>query len=93
MKGAKGSTALLSSYVTVPQNVTYPACGGNTIEYTKTGIFSEVSTNGKNEMLFSWAAIDYVDPHDTYVCPGQPQIGDGKTNTSGFDFLYSKPLS
>ena len=51
------------------------------------GVFSEVTTDGTNKQLFSWAALDHVDPLDTYICPGQPQAGNGKSNVSGFDYL------
>ena len=89
MKGATGATAIIVSYVIIPLNVTYPGCDIANTTYTKTGVFSEVKTDGSDTELFSWAAIDYVDPHDTYICPGHKQAGDGQTDASGFDFLYA----
>ena len=86
--GTAGASALLTSYVTFPHNVTYPACPGSpTTPFTKTGLFTEVSTDGSNTTLFQWNAIDYVDPTDTFVCPGEPNVGSGTTESDGFDFL------
>ena len=88
LKGPKGATALISSYVTVPHSATYPACNGSTTAYISTGVFSEVTTDGTNREIFQWSAIDHVDLQDTYVCPGQPQVGTGQNSSSAFDFLY-----
>lgn len=86
--GTAGASALLTSYVTFAHNVTYPACPGSpTTQYTKTGLLSEVSTDGLNTTLFQWNAIDHVDPTDTYVCPGDFNVGTGNTQSDGFDFL------
>ena len=86
--GTSGSSALLTSYVTFAHNVTYPACPGSpTTAFTKNGLFTEVSTDGLNTLIFQWSAIDNVDPTDTYVCPGDTNAGTGNTITNGFDFL------
>lgn len=88
MQGATGSSALIVSYVTYPHSVTYPKCNGSpSTTFTKTGIFSEVSTDGSNTELFRWVAIERVDPHDSYVCPGDANAGTGQVQASGFDFL------
>ena len=86
--GLKGQSALLTSYVSYAHSVTYAACPGSpSTAYTKNGLFSEVTTDGSNTELFQWSAIDHVDPHDTYVCPGDTNAGTGKTASDGFDFL------
>ena len=86
--GATGATALVTSYVTFAHNVTYPACPGSpTTPYTKNGLLSEISTDGKNTTIFQWSAIDHVDPTDTYVCPGDINVGGGTSISDGFDFL------
>ena len=83
-----GKTALITSYITFPQSVTYPHCDGNTTLFTKTGLFSEVTTDGINTEVFQWSASDYIDPTDTYVCPGEHLIGTGRTANDGFDFFH-----
>ena len=72
MQGAKGETALIVTFVTVPRNITFPHCNGTSIEYLLSGVFSEVRTDGSNEEIFQWAAADHVDPQDSLVCPGDP---------------------
>ncbi|MCJ1283112.1 hypothetical protein MMC26_002439 [Xylographa opegraphella] len=87
--GTAGASALLTSYVNFAHNVTYPACPGSpTTPFTKTGLFTEVSTDGLNTTLFQWNAIDHVDPTDTYVCPGDNNVGTGKNIGDGFDFFH-----
>lgn len=83
-----GATALMTSYVTIQENVTYTACAGSpATQFTKTGLLSEISTDGKNTTLFSWSASDHIDPRNTYVCPGDFNVGSGKSAEDGFDFL------
>ncbi|MCJ1403607.1 hypothetical protein MMC11_006830 [Xylographa trunciseda] len=91
--GTAGASALLTSYVNFAHNVTYPACPGSpTTPFTKTGLFTEVSTDGLNTTLFEWNAIDYVDPTDTYVCPGDNNVGTGENEGDGFDFFHINAL-
>lgn len=86
--GLKGQTALITSYLTFPQKVTFPGCPNSPISnYTKNGLFSEVTTDGKNTTLFQWSAVDHVHPTDSYVCPGDLIAGGGTSPTDGFDFL------
>ncbi|MCJ1293684.1 hypothetical protein MMC34_005239 [Xylographa carneopallida] len=87
--GTAGASALITSYVNFAHNVTYPACPGSpTTPFTKTGLFTEVSTDGLDTALFQWNAIDYVDPTDTYVCPGENNVGTGNNIGDGFDFFH-----
>ncbi|MCJ1393156.1 hypothetical protein MMC18_006028 [Xylographa bjoerkii] len=91
--GTAGASALLTSYITYAHNVTYPACPGSPeTPFTKTGLFTEVSTDGLNTTLFQWNAIDHVDPTDTYVCPGDNNVGSGKSISDGFDFFHINAL-
>ena len=83
-----GKTALITSYITFAQDVSYPHCDGNTTIFTKTGLFSEVTTDGTNTEIFQWCASDYVDPLDTYVCPGEHLIGSGRGAGEGMDFFH-----
>lgn len=86
--GPGGSSALMTSYVTYPANLSFPACpDAPTTSYMKTGVFSEVSTDGSNTTIFLWSATDHVDPQDTYVCPGTIDAGFGNSTETGFDFL------
>ena len=87
--GASGSnTALITSYVTFKQAETLPFCGGAKVNFTTTGLFSEVSTDGLNTPLFVWNAIEHVPVSSTYVCPGEdPTVGGGTAQTDGFDYL------
>lgn len=86
--GSKGQTALITSYVTFPHHVAFPGCPHSPISnYTRNGLFSEVTTDGKNTTLFQWSAVDHVDPTDAYVCPGDLNSGGGTSQTDGFDFL------
>ncbi|MCJ1307949.1 hypothetical protein MMC25_001598 [Agyrium rufum] len=81
-----GDTALMTSYVTYAATVTYPACPGSpTTNFTKTGLFTELSLDGKNTTIFQWNAIEHIDPHDTYVCPGDTNVGTGANVGNGFD--------
>ena len=78
----------MTSYITVAQNNTFPACANSpTTSFIKSGLFSEVATDGTNKELFQWSALDHLDPAETIVCPGQPNVGAGKVETDGFDFL------
>ncbi|MCJ1479307.1 hypothetical protein MMC13_007992 [Lambiella insularis] len=87
--GTAGSSALVTSYITFAHNVTYPACPGSpSTAFTKTGLFSEVSTDGLNTTLFQWNAIDHVDPTDAFVCPGDNNVGTGNVASDGFDFFH-----
>ncbi|MCJ1314946.1 hypothetical protein MMC15_000260 [Xylographa vitiligo] len=91
--GTAGASALVTSYVNFAHNVTYPACPGSpTTPFTKTGILTEVSTDGLNTTLFRWNAIDHVDPTDTYVCPGDFNVGTGTSIGDGFDFFHINAL-
>ena len=87
-----GASALMTSYITIEENVTYPDCAGKTnfttTRFTKTGLFSEVTTDGTNTELFQWAASDHIDPTDTYVCPGDRMVGNGQFANSSFDFFH-----
>lgn len=83
-----GSSALVSSYATVPLNHTFLNCpDGPTAQYIKTGLFSEVTTDGTNTTLFSWNALDHVDVNDTPLCPGEVTAHTGANSSDGFDFL------
>ena len=88
VNSAEGTSALIISYVTFPLNVSYPGCAMPNTNFTKTGIFSEVSTDGKNTEIFTWAAIDHVHPRDTYVCPGDTNAGSGLHQGDGLDFFH-----
>ena len=88
MKGTDGNSTLILSYITFPLNVSYPGCTMPDTQFTKTGIFSEVSTDGKDTEIFKWAAIDHVDPRDTYICPGDTNAGSGLHQGDGLDFFH-----
>jgi hypothetical protein len=83
-----GKSALMTSYITFPENVSYPECGNKSTMYTKTGLFSEVLLDGSNKQIFQWSASDHFDVHDSYVCPGDHLVGEGKELGDGFDFFH-----
>ena len=88
VEGSEGQTALSTSYLTFQQQATFPGCPNSpTSNYTKNGLFSEITTDGTNTTVFQWSAVDHVDPTDSYVCPGDLGTGGGTSPTDGFDFL------
>jgi hypothetical protein len=83
-----GSSTLVSSYATIALNHTFSQCpGAPSVKYVKTGLFSEVSTDGANSTLFAWNALDHVDINDTPLCPGYVTAQTGMKPAEGFDFL------
>ena len=88
MIGPNGESALMTSYITFEQNNTFPAClNAPSTAFIKTGLFSEVSTDGTNKELFQWSSLDHVDPTETFVCPGELNAGGGANQDDGFDYL------
>ena len=86
--GTDGATALATTYINVQHPVVYSKCTGSpATTWTKSGVFTEFSTDGLNTTIFQWNALDWVDPTDTYVCPNEPGVGNGTTADNGFDFL------
>ena len=88
MVGSNGDSAVMTSYITYTQNNSFPACPNSpSTAFIKTGLFSEIATDGTNKELFQWSALDYIDPTETVVCPGDKNAGAGMNQNDGFDFL------
>lgn len=91
---SNGTSALLSSYVTIQRPTTFPNCRSfrqQTIpeaKYIKVGMFTEVSTDGKNSTLFVWNPIDHMDLEESLLCPGDFKGGSGRSHTDPFDFFH-----
>ena len=83
-----GKSALITSYVTFPENITYDRCQGAQTIFTKTGVFSEVLLDGSNDQIFQFSLSDHFDPRDSYVCPGDRLCGTGKDDVGAFDAFH-----
>jgi hypothetical protein len=83
---ADGKSALLTSYDPSP----YDLSAFNITGYQgwiMNNHFQEVSTSN-NEVLFSWSAIDHVDPSESFVLPASTDVsGNGTSKDSAWDYL------
>lgn len=85
-----GETALLTSYQTIPFDLSASQYGGVTNQqgWLQQGVFQEVNiTTG--EVLFEWFSSNHVDVQDSRVPPHSSDVaGDGLTPHSAWDYFH-----
>ena len=80
-----GETALLTSYQTIPFDLSNLGIQGQ--GYLSEGVFQEVNVSS-GVVLFEWYSSNHVDISDTQIKPASTDIsGDGLTPHTAFDYL------
>ena len=85
-----GETALLTSYQTIPFDLSAPQYGNVTNQqgWLQQGVFQEVNVT-TGEVLFEWFSSNHVDIRDSRVAPKSSDVsGDGYTPHSAWDYFH-----
>jgi len=85
-----GETAMLTSYQTIPFDLSAPQYGNVTNQqgWLQQGVFQEVNVT-TGEVLFEWFSSNHVDISDSRVAPHSSDVaGDGLTPHSAWDYFH-----
>lgn len=88
-------TALLTSYQTIPFDLSAPQYGGITGQqgWLQEGVFQEVNVT-TGEVLFEWFSSNHVDISDSRVAPHSSDVaGDGLTPHSAWDYFHINSIA
>lgn len=88
-----GKSALLTSYLTIPYDLSGPPYNINAQQgWLSEGVFQEVNIE-TGDVVFEWFSANHVDVSDSMIAPHSTDVsGDGLTPHTAFDYFHINSL-